>query len=179
MSKFRFFYFFSLLFIFLGPINVYSQDKDIKITQDELKKTGVNYYNYSDINKVNIEVVIIGGVKNPGKYLVPSGITILDLIGLSGGLAREDFYDDIKLIKFESKDSTMRSSRVIDVKLKKLFLREKFTSLNNINPVLSPGDLIVVPLEEKTFWQSLQEVLIIVTPLITIASLIITIQNNK
>ncbi|MCX7834233.1 MAG: SLBB domain-containing protein, partial [Ignavibacteria bacterium] len=89
-----------LFLIFLiTSFNVYAQEDSIKFGPIETMKIGANYHNYSDKDKANIEVLVIGGVKNPGVYLIPKGKTLVDLLALTGGAVDESNYESFKFIR--------------------------------------------------------------------------------
>ncbi len=67
-----------LSFIFQASLSFSQDSSDIRIGTDEITKTGPNYYNYADKDKVNIEVSLWGYVKNPGRYLIPQGTKAID-----------------------------------------------------------------------------------------------------
>lgn len=155
------------------------QSDSLKIGIDEIMKTGANYYNYSDKNAVNIEVIVIGGVRNPGKYLIPRGLTAVDLLSLSGGALFESSFENIKLLKLRSDSPELQTREIVNLNLRPFFGKEPRTSFEVRNPVLSAGDIMIVPIElERTFWDNVKDVLTVLTPLITIASLIVTITRN-
>ena len=101
-----------LAVIFYLPIFVNGQDKSERIGLDELIKTGTNYYNYSDKDKVNIEVIMWGYIKNPGKYLIPKGSTLIDLITLGGGPVPETKLDDIRLVRLKNDSINVKENKV-------------------------------------------------------------------
>ena len=39
----------------------------------------MNYYNYGDKDKININVFVWGSIRVPGKYLIPQGTTLVEL----------------------------------------------------------------------------------------------------
>jgi hypothetical protein len=50
------------------------------------------------------------------------------------------------------------------------------TSINKSNPVLLHGDILVIPITpEKSFWDNFRDISSVITPLLTIGTLIITI----
>lgn len=139
---------------------------------------GVNYFNYSDPDKVNIEVIVLGGVKNPGKYLVPEGTTFLDIMSLTGGLINDRIGDNIKFIRPSEKTGKLKDDKIILLKYADLFKDDAVSVVNKVNPVLQPGDVIAVPiLPEKTTWENIKDIAYIMTPLISIGTLIVTILN--
>jgi hypothetical protein len=154
---------------------VYAQN-DTRSGEEELKKTGINYFNYSDPDKINIEVIVLGGVKNPGKYLVPQGTNVIDILGLSGNLLKEETADNIKLIRNAKIDGKLSDNSIITLNYRDLFKDQPLTSINTSNPVLLPGDILIIPIvPEKTFWDYISDISVIVTPLVAIGTLIITI----
>jgi len=155
---------------------------DTRVGEFETKKIGQNYFNYSDPDKVNIEVIVLGGVKSPGKYLVPEGTTFLDIMSLTGGLINDRIGDNIKFIRPSEKTGKLKDDKVILLKYADLFKDDAVSVVNKVNPVLQPGDVIAVPiLPEKTTWENIKDVAYILTPLISIGTLIVTIltYNNS
>lgn len=151
---------------------------DTRVGEFETKKMGVNYFNYSDPDKKNIEIIILGGVKNPGKYLVPEGTTFLDVMSLSGGLINDRIGDNIKFIRAQEKSGKFKDDKVMLLKYADLFKDDAVSVVNKVNPVLLPGDVIAVPiLPEKTTWENIKDVAYILTPIISLGTLIVTILN--
>ena len=143
-----------ILIIAVNALPLYAQP-DTRVTSEELKKTGTNYFNYSDPGKINIEITVLGGVKYPGIYLVPEGTKVIELISLSGNVLKEETADNIKLIRPS---------------------RNNGKSVNKLNPVLVHGDVLVIPMTpEKTFWDFFKDASLVITPLATLATLIISI----
>ena len=151
---------------------------DTRVGEFETKKIGQNYFNYSDPDKVNIEVIVLGGVKSPGKYLVPEGTTFLDIMSLTGGLIIDRIEDNIKFIRPSEKTGKFKDDKVILLKYADLFKDDAVSVVNKINPVLQPGDVIAVPIKpELTTWETVKDVLYVVTPLVSILTLVVTILN--
>lgn len=151
---------------------------DTRVGEFETKKVGQNYFNYSDPEKINIEVIVLGGVKSPGKYLVPEGTTFLDIMSLTGGLINDRIGDNIKFIRPSEKSGKLKDDKVILLKYADLYKDDALPVVDKVNPVLQPGDVIAVPLiPEKTTWENVKDILYVVTPLVSIGTLIITILN--
>jgi hypothetical protein len=161
--------------IVVNTVSLYAQ-KDIKVTPEELKKIGTNYFNYSDPAKVNIEVKVLGGVRYPGIYLVPEGTSVIDLLSLSGNVLQEETADNIKLIRTSQQSGRLSDDNIITLNYRDMFKDEKLKSINKVNPVLVYGDILVVPMTpEKTFWDFFRDFSIVITPLVTLATLVISI----
>jgi hypothetical protein len=163
--------------IVVNTFAVYAQDDDdTRVTAEELKKIGLNYFNYSEPGKVNIEITVLGGVRNPGRYLIPEGTTFIELLSLSGNVLQEETADNIRLIRASQKDGKLSDSNIVTLNYRQFFEDEKLKSVNNPNPVLAHGDIVVVPLKRaRTFWDDFQDVSLVVTPLVSIATLIVSI----
>lgn len=155
-------------------VNAQADSSGIRVGPYESIKTGINYYNYSEPSKVNIEVSIWGGVKNPGKYLLVRGTKLVDLITLSGGPVREENLASVKMIRQKSAGN----EEVSVIKLDKIYEKDSPAGFTGLNPVLNPNDVIILPITpEKTFTDYLQLAGIILSPLLSIITLIVTLKK--
>ena len=115
-------------------------------------------------------------MKYPGIYLVPEGTTVIDLISLSGNVLQEETADNIKLIRPSQKHGNLYDRRVITLEYREIFEDSELESINKLNPVLVQGDVLVIPMTpEKTFWDFFKDASLVITPLATLATLIISI----
>ncbi len=163
---------------FFHQTDVFSQDTNLVIGNKVLKQK-INYYDFSDPLKVNMEVIAWGGFKNPGKYLVPEGTTLIDLLTFAGFPPNSSLLEEVKLLRARDITAKYESSAVTKYNFKKFFDKET-TSYNIDNPLVKPGDIVIIPLElEKNFWDYFKEGLFIVGPIASILSIIITINNSK
>ena len=148
-----------LLFSFFTFNFIYSQDDDnIRIGPEEIMRPGgAHYYNYADKNKVNIEVVVMGGGA-AGKYLIPDGTTVFDLLIMAGGTS-EASLEDIKLIRFRSDSPLLQGKEVIQLDYSNLYGDKKDLLKTQQNPKLHPGDMIIIPVTQPTqpFWYYVRE----------------------
>lgn len=164
-----------IIIIAANTLYLYAQD-DTRVTAEELKKTGFNYFNYSEPGRINIEIIVLGGVKNPGKYLVPEGTNVIELLSLSGNVLREETAGNIKLIRTTKQSGKLSDNNIITLNYREIFKDEELKSINKANPVLVHGDILVVPITpEKTFWDILGDVSLVMTPIVALATLIISI----
>jgi hypothetical protein len=167
-----------LIFVFL-PITAFSQDDREKIGADDIQKTGPNYYNYADKDKVNIEVSLWGYVKNPGKYLLPQGTTILDLITLGGGPATDALLEDVRLIRLKNDTLNITTDQIINLDYNDFLWEDKIKTGTKKNPVLMPGDMVLIPGEPRYFFrENLGIILSVSSFLLTAAVLVINIVNK-
>jgi len=163
------------IFVMTGETNA---QVDTRVGEFETKKIGQNYFNYSDPEKINIEVIVLGGVKSPGKYLVPEGTTFLDIMSLTGGLINDRIGDNIKFIRPSEKKGNFKDDKVILLKYADLYKDDAVSVIDKVNPVLQPGDIIAVPLKpEMTTWETIKDIMVILTPLFTLGTLVISILN--
>ncbi|MBE2255792.1 MAG: hypothetical protein IAE65_06290 [Ignavibacteria bacterium] len=164
---------------FLLPFKtILSQDTSL-IVADPMIKTSFGLYDYSDIKKVNFEVIVWGGVINPGKYIVPEGTTLIDIISYSGIKTNEKLFGDIKLLRPKKGINNITSNEVKNFNLEKIFSKDQ-NSYSIDNPLLQPGDMLIFKFEpEKTFFDYVKDVLLFVTPIASLAALIITISRTN
>lgn len=176
--KFKSSWYLLLLFVsFFFINNAYSQDTSL-VFGNKLMKQKINYYDFSDPLKVNFEVIAWGGFKNPGKYLVPEGTTLIDLLTFAGLPPNSTLLEDVKLLKAKSISSKYESASVMKFNYKKFFEKET-TNYSIENPILNPGDILLMPMEvDRVFWDYFKDALLILGPLASVISLIVTI-NNK
>ena len=159
--------------------NIYSQDDKERIGLEEILKQGVNYYNYADKDKVNIEVIVWGGIRNPGKYLIPVGTTVIDLITLAGGPVSEETIEYVKLIRAKNDSLNSQTDKVINLDYRGFFEKEKKSSYKYLNPVVEAGDMIVIPIEEEiTFWDYFTIVYGYTMPLIAVIISLLTLMKD-
>ena len=85
MSSFRFFTVLILFVLFSFNLCFSQNDSDkVRVGPEELQiSKGGHYFNFSDKNKVNIEVIMLG--MGAGKYLIPKGTTLFDFLIMAGG----------------------------------------------------------------------------------------------
>lgn len=170
---------FVLLLTLIIPIHLFAQEDSIKFGPIETMKVGTNYYNYSDKDKANIEVLVLGGVKNPGVYLIPQGKTLMELLTLTGGALDETNYENFKFIRTKYKNPELKADSILVLNYRDFFDRDVTKSLTVPNPILNNGDIIAFPIKpEKEFWDYAQRIAgVFVVPLFTIATLILQIIN--
>lgn len=177
-SKKTIFGFLIILFIALNNF-VWAQSDSLLYREIDMKRIGVNYFNFSKLDKFNFEVVVLGGVKNPGIYLLSEGTTMVELMALIGGAIDESIFDNFKLIRAKIKNPDLKADTVLVLSYKDFFDKDKTGSITKKNPLLRPGDIIAFPVKpDKDFWDYATRVsTIFILPLISIATLIVTILN--
>jgi len=144
--KFLFVFFFALF-----VANSFAQSNDYELgaaPQTQYRQQG-GFFDYSDPRTVNIKVAIWGGVKFPGKYIVPEESTVNDLLSYAGGPVVDAELDELRLFRTAA-DS---SSKMIKFNLNDL-LWEKNLNNNSIKlPKLMAGDIFLVPVYPKYFFR--------------------------
>ena len=168
-----------LLLIIAASGITYSQSDSLLYREMDLKRIGVNFFNFSKPDKFNFEVVVLGGVRSPGIYLLSDGTSLIELVALTGGSIDESIYDNFKLIRAKSKNPELKSDTVMVISYKDFFDKEKVGNISKKNPLLRPGDIITFPIKpDKDFWTIASQVAtIFVIPLVSVATLIITIMT--
>lgn len=174
----------TLLVLLLSGVKLFSQQDTSGYTSDsllfresDLKRVSMNYFNLSKPYRLNFEVVVIGGVKNPGVYLVPEGTTLVEVVALTGGAPDESILENFKLIRTKNKNAQLKSDTVFTLDYKNFFDKDKSESVMKANPLLKPGDIIAFPIKpEKEFWDIAQRVAgVVVVPLLSLLTLYLNI----
>lgn len=180
MSSFRF-YSALILFIFISINNCFSQnDSDkVRVGPEELQiSKGGHYFNFSDKNKVNIEVIMLG--LGAGKYLIPKGTTLFDFLIMAGGTS-EYIMEDVKIVRFSSESPKMKATEVINYDdLADLYGNKEDILRTKKNPVLQPGDMLIVPQEksEQSIFYYIQQTIYFVGTLLSFYYLIDNTYNR-
>lgn len=134
-------------------------------------------FDLSDPTGVNMEVNLWGFIRNPGRYRVPINTTFMDLLTFSGGPIEESNLEEIRIIR--GANETGNKPAVIKLNYDDLLWGEQVSTKPKNNPVLLPGDYIIVQREKRyTFRDYLQIYVPIITSLVSIATLLITISRN-
>jgi len=164
-----------IAFFIIASYAVTAQDDDYQIGIN----TGLSTYNqgalydYSDPNGINIKVAVWGYVKFPGKYVIPIRSDIKDLISYAGGINDDSYLDDLRIYRL-NKDSTQT---LLKFNYEDLWWSEDLKSELKLQK-LQPGDILVVPGRPKLYFENyLSLILGVVTTIVTIATLIITINK--
>jgi hypothetical protein len=168
---------FILLVIRILSINtLFGQDNRERIGYEDIVKTGLNYYNYADKDKVNFEVSVWGYVRSPGKYLIPHGTSFIDLVSLCGGPLSDAKLDEIRIVRMKNDTLDIKEEKIISLNYNDFLWEEKISNVKRQNPILYPGDIILIPGGPKyTFRENFSLVLTGLATLTSIAVLLITI----
>jgi hypothetical protein len=177
LKRTRFLLIISAIFLLAGVIN--SQDKERVGNLQTYSQQG-GLFNYGDKEKVNIEVSIWGFVKYPGKYIVPQGSSLVDLISYAGGPLIDAKLEDIRLFRPKNDTLNVTADEMIKIDYNDIFWSDKVTSGRNRNLSLKPGDIVVFPGEPKLFFKdNFAIVLSVASVLISLAILVVSITNKN
>jgi hypothetical protein len=165
--------FFAIFSIIVGGLNA-QDDKERVGVQQFVNQNGA-FFNFGDKDKVNIEVNVWGYVRYPGKYIVPKGTTLLDLISYSGGFNVDTKITDIRLYRPKNDSISTGKDRIINLNYSDLWETDN-ESKQKENITLLAGDILIVPGSPKLFFKdNLSIVLSVSSTVISIAILLITI----
>ncbi|MCC6865849.1 MAG: SLBB domain-containing protein [Ignavibacteria bacterium] len=140
------------------------------------KNSTASVFDLSDPNGVNMEVNLWGYIRYPGRYIVPVNTTFIDLISFSGGPTDESNLEEIRIIR---KTGSGEKPSLIKLNYDDILWSDKLSTSQKMNPVLLPGDVIVVMKEKRyTFRDDLSIYLPILTTLVSITTFIITLARN-
>lgn len=170
-------YFLALLF---ASNSLFAQDEKIG-SQPIMGNTVGGYYNYADPDMVNIEVNVWGFAKYTGKFLIPQGTKLQDLISYAGGPTIDAKVEEIRLLRPKNDSLGITKDQILTFNYDDLFWQEKLnTSLSKSNPELLPGDILVFPGEPRLFFKDeLTLWLAVGSTLISLAILVLNITNKN
>lgn len=167
-----------LCFIFILSGVIKAQDKE-KVGANQITNQQGGLYNFGDKDKVNIEVSVWGYVKFPGKYIIPKGSTLVDLISYTGGPNVDAKLDDVRLLRSKNDTLNLTKDEIIRLNLNDLFWEKNISNKNNRNIVIVPGDVLIFPGEPRYFFrENLTYILSIASTLISVAILIFTVSKK-
>lgn len=164
-------------FIFISfPVFSFAQLDKQKVGNESFYPQQGGFYNYGDKDKVNIDVNVWGYVKYPGKYLIPKGSTIQDLISYCGGPLVESKLEDIRLFRPKNDSLNISKDKIINLDYNDLFWEDKVSSNDKINFELLPGDILILPGEPRYFArENVSLILSISATLISLGILVVSI----
>ncbi|MCE1165766.1 MAG: SLBB domain-containing protein [Bacteroidetes bacterium] len=158
----------------------YAQDDKIKVGAYERQNMIGGYFNFGDPNKVNIEVNVWGYVKNSGKYLVPRGTTLLDLITYAGGPATDADLDKIRVYRPKNDSLGITKDKIFYFDYNDLIWEEKVKDKDyRVNPEIEPGDMVILPGSPRYFFrENLTFIMSISSFLLSAAILIVSVTKK-
>ena len=166
-----------LFFVFIFSGISFAQIDSSLILGLSQKNATVSVFDLSDPTGVNMEVNLWGFIRYPGRYRVPVNTTFLDLLTFSGGPIEDSNLEDIRILR-DMNDPTKKAT-VIKINYEDLLWEDEVSTRTKPNPVLQPGDVVVVLREKRyTFRDYLQIYIPIITSVVSIATLLITISRN-
>lgn len=167
----------TLVLLFISSAAIYSQQDQLRVGNDNFTTQQGGFYNYGDKDGVNIYVNVWGYVKYPGKFLIPKGSTIIDLISYSGGPLTDAKLEDIRLFRPKNDSLGVYKDELKILNYNDLVWEEKANVIKNrISLELKPGDVLVITGEPRYFARdNLNMVLAISSVLISLGILAITI----
>ena len=173
--NFRYFQILTFLLIFTPAILLSQIDRQ-KVGNDATYNQQGGFYNYGDKDKVNIYVNVWGFVNYPGRYLIPKGSTIMDLLSYSGGPVIESKLEDVRLYRPKNDSLNIRKDKLIVINYNDLFWSDYQESKDKVNSVLMPGDILILTGEPRYFARdNVNFILSISAVLISIGILVVSI----
>jgi len=178
LNKYFFTFLLVTVLIFNGVLN--SQDKE-RVGNFQTYSQSGGLFNYGEKDKVNIEVSIWGYVKFPGKYIIPQGSTLVDLVSYAGGPSVDAKLDNIRLFRPKNDSLNISEDEMIKIDYNDIFWLDKVTFKKNRNIIMKPGDILIFPGEPRLFFKdNISIILSVASVLISLAILVVSItyRNN-
>ncbi len=138
-----------------------------------LNTGGSSYYDVSLGAGLTIPVNLWGYVRNPGRYVVSSSTTLVQLLSYGGGPTDFARLTDVRIIRDKKVDSTMKEL-VILCNLEQF---QKFGDPTQ-NPMLYPGDTIIVPGNAISSFQTTLGVIRDIALVVQVAATIILLARS-
>lgn len=139
-----------LIFSFLitiTSVSLFAQEdkgrKDVQIglgTSDVTRSYGGAFYDFSDAETVNIKVAIWGNVRNPGRYVIPVYLTMIDLISIAGGPTDAADLNDLRLYR----TPLTGEPQLLKFSYDDLLNADQLIKNRNV-PKLEPSDVLLIP----------------------------------
>lgn len=171
-------YFLLISSFFIAFISVQAQDKE-KVGVNQMSPQQGGLYIFAEKDKVNIEVSVWGYVKFPGKYIIPEGSSLVDLISYSGGPLEGANLEDIRLLRPKNDTLKVTKDELIKFNYNDLFWNEDVMNTSNRNITLKPGDVFIFPGGPRYFFRdNLSLILSVISTAVTITVLIVTITKD-
>ena len=102
----------------------------------------------------------------------------MELISLCGGPSNDSKLEDLRVIRLKNDSLGVKEDKVMTFDYNEFLWEKQVTKPGKINPVLYPGDMIMIPNSPKfNLRDNLYLILGITTTLVSIATLIITVTH--
>ena len=158
---------------------IFAQSDKEKVGSDQKTMQMGGLYDFSDPNKVNIEVNVWGYARNSGKFIVPKGSTFQDLLSYSGGPQIEANLEDIRIYRPKNDSLGILQDKIIILDYNDLLWNDKINLKKVVNPILEPGDVVIFTGGPRYFFRdNLTLITSIASLLFSIAILIVTITKK-
>jgi hypothetical protein len=170
----------ALLIFSIIPRLLFSQQDGQRVGNDNFITQQGAFFNFGDKDGVNIYVNVWGYVKFPGKYLIPKGSTVVDLISYSGGPVTDAKLEDIRLFRPKNDSLGVYKDQLKKINYNDLVWEEDVEQIRRqkVNVELKPGDVLVLTGEPRYFARdNLNLILTITSVLISLGILAVTIVN--
>jgi len=136
--------FFMFLFFLTLTISSNSQTLEQIGSSSNINMKGVNIFELSDPNVVNIKVAVWGAVKSPGYYTIPNYTDAMTLITFAGGPSESADLRNIRI--YRSGNDTLNPILTFNYED---IISEKELKTFKAAPPIKAGDVLVIPTEQK------------------------------
>jgi polysaccharide export outer membrane protein len=172
MKKY-FFYIFLILFQTISIAQITDYELGAKLNRGYYQQTG--YFDLSDPEAVNIKVAVWGFVRYPGKYIVPTYTTVLDLLSYAGGPSDDADLEDLRLYRTNEDGK----QELIKINYNDIMWESNLDQKYRIVPGIEAGDILVVTGEPRLYARDKVSLwLSILSALISLTILVLNIVKN-
>ncbi|MEP9409998.1 MAG: SLBB domain-containing protein [Candidatus Brocadia sp.] len=137
----------SISFPYIGTIYVKGMSLS-EIEKEIAKRLAAGYIKYPVVSVAlstskSMKFFVFGEVKNPGRYILEDGMTVLKAISSAGGITPEGFYGDVKVRRRQKNKKEYKEINV--------YLKSTKEGVMNSDMPVEPEDIIIVERSKSFF----------------------------
>ncbi|MBM4170653.1 MAG: hypothetical protein FJ214_02135 [Ignavibacteria bacterium] len=167
------FYIFLILFQSISIAQITDYELGAKLNRGYYQQTG--FFDLSDPEAVNIKVAVWGFVRYPGKYIVPTYTTVLDLLSFAGGPSDAADLEDLRIYR-TNEDGTQQ---LLKINYNDIMWESELELRTRRVPSLEAGDILVITGEPRLYARDKVSIwLSILSALISLTILVLNIVRN-
>jgi len=138
------------------------------------------YYNFGSETGLNITVSLWGYVRNPGRYVIPSGSNLIEFLSFGGGPTEGADLSEVKIIRRVLAPDSSFVERTYIYDVQQILERKPSdrTTRGSLPPIL-PGDTVIVPGSSPVHWMNVVSIIAqVIWAVTSIVSVIVTLTRK-
>jgi hypothetical protein len=138
------------------------------------------YYNFGSETGLNITVSLWGYVRNPGRYVIPSGSNLIEFLSFGGGPTEGANLSEVKIIRKVVGPDSSFTERTYVYNVQQIMERTTAdrTTRGSLPPIL-PGDTVIVEGSPPVQWMNVVSIIAqVIWAVTSIVSVIVTLTRK-